>query len=195
MDQVKTDRTFLSLLDSPVYAVTAQSNGRHGAMIATWFTQLSMARGNIKVLLVVSRSNLTSELLLESKCFRVHLLSKSQVNWVPGLGGRSGRSHDKFSGVDFEESLDGPRVLLGACGWLLGGVTSQLILPDRVVVAADLLRERVAEAGHSPLMTGELSSLLGEEEAMRLRQKWDEDAVRDEALIRGAGSALPSLEI
>jgi hypothetical protein len=76
----------------------------------------------------------------------------------------------------------------------LGGVTSQLIFPDRVVVTADLLREKVAEADHSPLMTGELSSLLGEEEAMRLHQKWNEDAARDEALIRGAGSALPSLK-
>src|SRR5437764_15260882 len=110
--------TLFACLDPPLWLVTAAADGRRGGLIATFVSEASIAPDLPRVLVGLARQHHTWELVEASGAFALHLLGEDRLDWVWRFGLQSGRSRDKFEGLEAGAAATGSPVLEGAVGWL-----------------------------------------------------------------------------
>jgi flavin reductase (DIM6/NTAB) family NADH-FMN oxidoreductase RutF len=84
-------------LDRELWLVTAQADGRKGALIATFVSQASLTPELPRVVIGIAKQHHTWSLIEASQSFALHLLGQDNFAWVPHFGLQSGRNTDKFA--------------------------------------------------------------------------------------------------
>jgi flavin reductase (DIM6/NTAB) family NADH-FMN oxidoreductase RutF len=136
-------------------AVTTTSGGRANGLIA-----LSSGSGSIipeapRVMVGLSKYNLTHDLVKESGVFVMHLLAtgspealEASLRLLMQLGGSSGRDGDKLAGLSTKPGVTGSPVLLDALSYVEGRVVNSMDCEENTVFLADVVAsERLSDGG------------------------------------------------
>lgn len=102
------ENRYMAALTQGVYVLGVKSGEKINFMTAAWITQVS---GNPKKLLVaVSRSHYTAEMIRQAGKFAVNVLAEGQEETAKRFGSSSGRNTDKAAGTSYR-MMDGMPVL------------------------------------------------------------------------------------
>jgi len=132
------------------------------------------------LLVVLSKTNYTTELVHASRTLSVTVLSEAQPGLLEPLGLRSGRSGPKLGGLKYELSEAGDPVFTGGARWVQGGVLDSFDLGDSTgfLVA---VRTTVSESA-APMTWQTAKGMVGEEFLAR----WAEKSAREQEAARAA---------
>lgn len=170
------------LADPVVWLLTACDGERHGAMIATFVTPATLSRARPRVLAVISAAIATHALIDRSGRFALQLLERSQTALVPRFGLRSRPDGSEWDGVAYRTTASGLRLVDGTCGFAACVVVARMATGDRTVFLADVVTEEVV-AVRVPLRTDEALKAQAPDDAAALRESFERDVVRDDALL------------
>jgi flavin reductase (DIM6/NTAB) family NADH-FMN oxidoreductase RutF len=169
-------------LELPVYVLSVADGTQRAGMLLTWIMPASLAKADLRVVLVVSKRNHTLQLLERRKKFLLHKLSVSQLQQFFCFGYYSSRERDKFADfrtvqTDFGVKLEGCAAVL-ACEVLDG-----FDLPDRKLIYARVVSESL-ENQLEAMQLGPALAALPESQRSALREKMDKDSQQDEAMLK-----------
>ncbi len=106
-------------IDREVWVVTAAADSRHGGLVATWAMQASIDVGDPLVMIGLAPNHFTAELVRASGVFGLHLLRPNQLDLAWRFALSSGRTTDKFAGIESRVQATGashPGRLPGVAG-------------------------------------------------------------------------------
>lgn len=103
-------------LSSGVYIVTARSGEKINGMTAAWATQVSFNPPMAAV--SIAQQRFTYGLIKESGRFCLNALAEDGINLAKHFGFKSGRSFDKFKGIDYKATMSGLPVLAEAYAYI-----------------------------------------------------------------------------
>ncbi|MCW2573875.1 MAG: hypothetical protein JWO88_3933 [Frankiales bacterium] len=176
-------------------AVTTVSGGRSNGLIA-----LSSGSGSIlaeapRVMIGLTKFNLTHDMVVESGVFAMHLLATgseellaASMDIIMALGGSSGRDGDKLSGLRTKDGVTGSPILLDALTYVEGRVVNSMDADENTVFLADVVGSERLSKGER-LGIGEAWGKLPPEwveEYERNHEAQLEDARRHRGLGSGA---------
>jgi flavin reductase (DIM6/NTAB) family NADH-FMN oxidoreductase RutF len=145
-DALKAANYTLNGLRPYPIAVTTVSSGRSNGLIA-----LSSGSGSIipeapRVMVGLSKYNLTHDLVMESGVFVMHLLANgspevldASLKVLMQLGGSSGREGDKLAGLSTKPGVTGAPILLDALSYVEGRVVNSMDCDENTVFLADVV--------------------------------------------------------
>jgi flavin reductase (DIM6/NTAB) family NADH-FMN oxidoreductase RutF len=142
-------------------AVTASYSGRDNGLIALTAVPATIVPEAPRLLVELTRTSWTHELVLASHAFALHLLPSppdaTTIALVEALGLRSGREGDKLAPFARRGGLTGAPILLDTLGYLEAEVLATLDLGELTVVVGDVVAsERLREG--APLHFAELDA-------------------------------------
>lgn len=173
-----TSRTLASLTNPFVYLISTCHEGRDNALIATWVVPATLVDHKGRMLVALSPSSFTAELIQTSRRFAVQLLSEGQHDHVARLGLRSGREADKLDGLELARTSRGLPLVSGTCGWtdcdavIATGTDERLLCLGRVV-------EEEVYPDRRPLTFGMLTQALPEETLRAIEEQRARDGKSD----------------
>ena len=174
---------FFSLTNHEIYLVGARDGARDNAMIATWVIPATLATGRMRLVVALSVSNLTTEMIASTGRFALQMLADDQLELLPRLGLPSGRDVDKLAGLSLARTPAGLPVAEGGCGWAECEVVGRLDSGDRVITLADVVAQRDGP-GRAPLRKVAAFERLPAEVVAQLRDKQRAAGLRDAELLR-----------
>jgi flavin reductase (DIM6/NTAB) family NADH-FMN oxidoreductase RutF len=152
----------LSWLWTPLVVVTSAFAGLRSGQVALSAHGASIVPSRPRLSIALWKDNFTCELVRESSACAIHLLRDSQDELVYHFGLQSGRTVDKFAGLDFRTG-DGGVPLLNRCLAVFEcRVVNHMDGGDHVVFLADVTNTRSGENG-SPLWWRDLRSRMPED--------------------------------
>src|SRR5437588_10964138 len=113
---------FVTLLEYPMYVVTAAAGGERDGCLVGFATQCSIDPPRFLVCLSVK--NRTTRIARNARTLVVHVLRKDQRDLAELFGGTTGDDVDKFASVQWHEGPHGVPVLDG-CDWFAGSITAR----------------------------------------------------------------------
>lgn len=192
VDPAVTSYALNGLRPYPV-AVTTVTDQRANGLIA-----LSAGAGSVvpeapRVVIGLTKYNLTHDLVVESGVFAVHLLSAAEgsleasLQIIQSLGGSSGRDGDKLAGLSTKPGVTGVPVLTDALVYVEGRVMASMDCEESTYFMADVVAaERLGSGDRLDIGTAWRS----------LPPEWVEEYERNhEAQVEHArrGRGLPTL--
>jgi flavin reductase (DIM6/NTAB) family NADH-FMN oxidoreductase RutF len=162
-----------------IFLITAaDADDQLSGMIITWVSPAGLVPDQKRIMMALSPTNHTTQVLLKETRFAIHLLRKSQVSLVPIFGTKSSRDVNKFENVEYILE-DGLPIIAGTCGWMIGKVVSTMEAGDRIIVLADIEQDEATQE-QDPLYVHDIStSLLPSLDVQALDNKFRQDIVRD----------------
>jgi flavin reductase (DIM6/NTAB) family NADH-FMN oxidoreductase RutF len=137
--------TLAGLRTFPV-AVTTVSEGRTNGCIVLSAHSGSVVDEAPRVMIGLTKYNLTHDLVLESGVFAAHLLAAgsdesvgTSLEILMGLGGRSGRDADKLAPFETRVGVGGSPILLDALSYVEGRVVNTMDAEENTVFLADVV--------------------------------------------------------
>jgi flavin reductase (DIM6/NTAB) family NADH-FMN oxidoreductase RutF len=127
------------------------------------------------VLVALTKSNLTHDLVLASGAFAVHLLPPDALDLVRALGMWSGRDGDKLAGLAWTEGETGSPILDRAVGFAEARVASTFDAGELTVVLGDVVG---GEHAGGPFMT---TALLAETMPPEMHEEWEKRREQEQA--------------
>ncbi len=112
------ERDVLSWFWSPLCAVGSHGPAGPNAQICVSVFGASIVPERPRVIVALTKTNYTHDLVLASGTLAVSLRSPAQRHVLDPLGLRSGRDGDKLTGLDVELNAAGDPRFPGATGWL-----------------------------------------------------------------------------
>ena len=178
----------LSEFWAPLCAVESHDgSGRHNAQICVSVLGASIVPERPRLLVILSRTTFTHDLVSRSGTLAVTLLAEEQLDLLEPLGLRSGRDGEKLSGLPHAATADGDPLFTGGVGYLACEVLRSSDLGDSTAyLVAVRERERLAPrraappdalGGGVPPGRGGLPRALGEEERARAGGRAGDDAL------------------
>src|SRR5437773_5551324 len=107
----------LSLLWTPLVAVTAAQEGRRSGQVAVSVHGASIVPSRPRLTAALWKRNLTHDLVHASGAFAIHLLRDDQDELVYRLGLRSGHDGDKLGGLALSTGETGTPLLADCLAW------------------------------------------------------------------------------
>ena len=133
---------------SPLAAVTTHSSGRDNVQMAVSISAASIVPDRPRVLVQLYKTNLTHQMVSDSKCFALNFLKTTQLDLVGDFGLVSGRDKDKLQGVVTTSGESGSPLLTDCFGYLDCRVINAMDGGDMTCFLADVLDgETLAAAG------------------------------------------------
>ncbi len=175
--------TLFAWLDRELWLVTARAGDRRGGLIATHVSEASIAPDQPRVVVGLAKQHHTWELVEASGAFALHLLGEHQLDWVWRFGLQSGRSGDKFDGLEVRSAATGSPILGGAVGWLDCRVEAKLDGGDRTIYLAEVVQSEVTRFS-PPLTIKRLLQLAPADRLRELKRQRCHDADVDTDVIR-----------
>ncbi|MCX4751044.1 flavin reductase family protein [Kitasatospora sp. NBC_01287] len=129
--------SFSSLLDYPVYVVTAAVGEERAGCLVGFAGQCSLQPPRFTVW--ISKANRTYAVASRSRVLAVHLLPARRHDLAELFGGRTGDEVDKFAATAWEPGPGGVPVLAGAMAWFVGRVLDRADWGDHVGFLLDPL--------------------------------------------------------
>jgi flavin reductase (DIM6/NTAB) family NADH-FMN oxidoreductase RutF len=178
-------------MDREVWVVTAASAERRGGLLATWVSPASIDDTRPRVMVGISPSHFTGELITESRSFALHLLRRDQASLGLSFAIGSGRDRDKFAQIPFVPSESTGAPLLAEClAWLDCRVVAQLPTGDRIYYWAEVIDGQEQEMGE-PLREREFIGSATAEQQAQLGRDRLADATRLRPLVEQWLASLP----
>jgi flavin reductase (DIM6/NTAB) family NADH-FMN oxidoreductase RutF len=145
----------LAMLWSPLLAVTAHHDGRSNGMIAATGVFASLVPEAPRVIIELTKTSLTHDLVLASRLFALHTLAAgpgdslaTSLSLVRTLGMRSGHDDEKLAGLSTKPGTTGCPILQDALTYVEARVAGTLDGQELTVILADVIgggRLRTAE--------------------------------------------------
>ena len=141
-------RALCKSLDPPLWIVTAAAGHESGGLLATFVSQASIAADCPRILAGIGKSHRTWELIEASGGFAVHLLTMSQehLDWADRFGLESGRTSDKFAGLQSRQGQTGSPILEDAAAWAECKVEARFDTGDRTIYLAEVVDAKPPES-------------------------------------------------
>ena len=173
-----TSQTLASLSNPFVYLISTHHEGRDNALVATWIVSATLVDQKGRLLVALSPSSFTAELVQASRRFAVQLLSEGQHDHVARLGLRSGRDADKLDGLELARTSRGLPLVSGTCGWADCDADIATGTDERLVCLGRVVEEEVFP-DRRPLTFGMLTQALPKETLRAIDEQRARDAESD----------------
>jgi flavin reductase (DIM6/NTAB) family NADH-FMN oxidoreductase RutF len=158
------------------------SHGPHGpnAQICVSVFGASIVPDRPRVLVVLSKTNFTHDLVAETGTLAVTLLSAGQLSLLEPLGLRSGRDGAKLAGLRYTLTADGDPWFPGGAGWLRCRVIDAPDFGDSTGFLCAVVERDTFEAG--PMRWADARSVLD----AAFLEAWAAKSAKEQAAARGA---------
>jgi flavin reductase (DIM6/NTAB) family NADH-FMN oxidoreductase RutF len=127
------------------------------------------------VLVGLTKTNLTHDLVLASRSFAVHLLPVDGLDIVRALGMRSGHDGDKLAGLDWRPGVTGSPILVRAVGFAEARAATMIDIGELTLVVGDVIAQ--GRTGDAHLTT----ELLAETMPPEMRAEWEARCEQEQA--------------
>lgn len=128
--QVAAFDDLVSLLDYPMFIVTARAGDRLGGCLVGFATQSSIDPPTF--LVGLSRKNHTFAVAQDATHLGVHLVSRNDIELARWFGSETGDTVDKFERCRWHEGPAGTPILDAAQAWFVGSIMNRFDLGDHV---------------------------------------------------------------
>jgi flavin reductase (DIM6/NTAB) family NADH-FMN oxidoreductase RutF len=150
-------------------AITTRHEGKGNGLISLFTSNASTVPEAPRMLIVLSRYNLTHDMVTASGVFAFHLLADEpddirdqSLEIIRILGGKSGREMDKLAPFETITGITGCPILADALCYVEGRVIGKLETEENTIFLGDVVSAgRLREGGR--LRSGQARLLLGEE--------------------------------
>lgn len=156
----------LAMLWSPLLAITTHHEGRSNGLVAATGVFASLVPEAPRVLIELTKSSLTHDLVLASRVFALHVLAATpdealarSLSLVHTLGMRSGHDGDKMAGLAARPGVTGCPILADTLSYVEARVTGALDAEELTVFVADVVHGGRHRSG-APLTLGVLRAHL-----------------------------------
>jgi flavin reductase (DIM6/NTAB) family NADH-FMN oxidoreductase RutF/rubredoxin len=141
------DTKALYLISYGLYVVGSGTGQKKNAQIANTVFQACSEPPVIMV--CINKGNLTNELIRAGKSFSVSILEQdTPLNFIGGLGFKSGRDTDKLAGLNVKAGQTGvPIVTINALAYLEAEVLSEMDVVTHTAFAGKLVDAQVLKEG------------------------------------------------
>lgn len=136
----------LAMLSSPLLVITTHADGRNNGLVARSGVFASLVPDAPRVLVELTKANLTHDLVLASGVFALHTLPATphealltSLALVHTLGMRSGHNGDKMAGIAARRGVTGCPILTETLTYLEARVVSTLDGEELTVFLADVV--------------------------------------------------------
>jgi flavin reductase (DIM6/NTAB) family NADH-FMN oxidoreductase RutF len=147
------DYTLSGLRPFPV-AVTTVAGGRANGLMSLSAGSGSIIREAPRVMVSLTKYNLTHDLLIEGGVFAMHLLCADDeiidesLNILMTLGGRSGRDGDKLASLNTKTGVTGTPILTDTLAYVEATVSGSLDNDENTIFVGDVVAsERFRPSG------------------------------------------------
>lgn len=185
MEQSDAGLHFLSWLWTPLVVVTAVADGVRSGQVAVSVHGASIVPQRPRLTVALWKGNLTRDLVERSGAFAVHLLRDDQDALVYHFGLQSGRSVDKFAGLDYETGANGVPLLRDCLAIFECRVVNQMDGGDHTLFLAGVVNS-VARGDGAPLWWRDLRRRMPEQQ----RAAWEAQSA---ASMRAAAEAMDAI--
>lgn len=148
-----TARAALDKISYGLYVVSSFKDGKINGQICNTVFQLTDPP--LRIAVCLNKNNLTQEYVMASSCFAISVLGQEQFDMVRNFGYRSGKTVDKYAGVDYVKGQNGCPILCSSMAYL-----EAKVMPDKILDVGSH-RLFVAEVT-SGMVVGERSALTYE---------------------------------
>jgi len=170
----------LSHFWAPLCAVGSHGEGGPNAQICVSVFGASIVPDRPRLLVVLSNTNFTTELVGRSGSMAISVLSEGQVSLLEPLGLQSGRHGQKLGQVEHRLTAAGDPVFPGSAGDLECHVLNSFGLGDSTAFLVGV--DARAEGGRTPLSWQTAKEVVGEEFLAR----WTAKSALEQAAAREA---------
>jgi flavin reductase (DIM6/NTAB) family NADH-FMN oxidoreductase RutF len=160
--------TLSGMWEFPI-AITTTYEGQRNGLISLFTSNASTVPEAPRVLITLSKYNLTHDLVSASGVFAVHLLAAEpdsvldrSLDMIRVLGGNSGRNMDKLAGFETTDGVTGCPILADALCYVEGRVIGKLETEENTIFLGDVVAAGRLRNGER-LRNGPSRSLLGQE--------------------------------
>jgi flavin reductase (DIM6/NTAB) family NADH-FMN oxidoreductase RutF len=136
----------LAALWSPLLAVTTHHQGRSNGMVAATGVFASLVPEAPRVLIEITKTSLTHDLVLASRVFALHTLPATpndalttSLSLVRTLGMRSGHEGDKMAGIAAKPGVTGSPILAETLTYVEARVVGTLDAEELTIFLADVV--------------------------------------------------------
>jgi flavin reductase (DIM6/NTAB) family NADH-FMN oxidoreductase RutF len=136
----------LAALWSPLLAITTHHQGRSNGMVAATGIFASVVPEAPRVVVEITKTSLTHDLILASRVFALHTLPATPEDALTGslslvrtLGMRSGHHGDKLAGLPAKPGLTGSPILSQAVTYVEARVVNTLDAQELTIFLADVV--------------------------------------------------------
>jgi flavin reductase (DIM6/NTAB) family NADH-FMN oxidoreductase RutF len=168
----------LSHFWAPLCAVGSHGERGPNAQICVSVFGASIVPEQPRLLVVLSNTNYTTELVREAGSLAVTVLSEAQLHLLEPLGLHSGRERDKLAGLEVELTGAGDPVLSGGAGSLACEVLERFDLGDSTAFLAAVLDRTESHA--PPLSWQAARTVVGQD----FLERWAQKSAREQAAAR-----------
>ncbi len=159
----------LAMLWSPLLAVTTRHEGRSNGLVAGTGVFASLVPEAPRVLIELTKSSLTHDLVLASRVFALHVLPATpddalttSLSLVHTLGMRSGHDGDKMLGLATRPGVTGCPILAETLTYVEARVVATLDAEELTIFLGDVVDGGRHRSGE-PLTLGVLRQRLSKE--------------------------------
>ena len=132
---------------SPLAAVTTHWHGRDNVQMAVSIAGASIVPDRPRVLVQLYKTNLTHQMVSDSKCFALNFLKTTQLDLVGDFGLVSGRDKDKLQFIDKMPGKLGSPLLTDCFGYLDCRVVSAMDGGDMTCFLAEVIDGKTMSGG------------------------------------------------
>lgn len=136
----------LAALWSPLLAITTYHEGRSNGMVAGTGIFASLVPEAPRVLIEITKTSLTHDLVLASRVFALHTLPATpndalttSLSLVHALGMRSGHDGDKMAGIAARPGVTGSPILAETLTYVEARVVGTLDAEELTIFLADVV--------------------------------------------------------
>ena len=170
----------LSHFWAPLCAVGSHGPQGPNAQICVSVFGASIVPERPRLLVVLSNTNYTTELVANAGTLAVSVLAEHQAGLLAPLGLKSGRDGPKLQGLGFTLTPAGDPYFAGGAGWLSGDVLEAFDLGDST---AFLVAVRESHNGSALALSWQTAKgILGEE----FLERWAAKSAREQEAARQA---------
>jgi flavin reductase (DIM6/NTAB) family NADH-FMN oxidoreductase RutF len=136
----------LAMLWSPLLAITTHHEGRSNGLMAGTGVFASLVPEAPRVLIELTKSSLTHDLVMASRVFALHVLAATpnhalttSLSLVRTLGMRSGHDGDKMAGIATRPGVTGSPILAETLTYVEARVVATLDAEELTIFLADVV--------------------------------------------------------
>ena len=152
----------MSLLWSPIAAVTSSWQGKDNAQIAVAIGGASIVPDTPRVIVQLYKTNFSHDMVFKSRAFALCFMRKEQTEVVRHLGFVSGRDQDKLAAIPYEARVTGSPVLTDCLGYFDCRVINAMDGGDMTAFLADVVDGGMLNQGE-PLYWHHMRSVVPKE--------------------------------
>ena len=168
-------------LNPDLWIVTAGTIVRPAGLVATSVMNVSITPVHPRYVVVLAKSHITCQAVLETKRIGLHLIDKNLYAWVARFGLTHGNADEKFDGLAVNGDVQGTPYLSEAMAWGTGPVIHTLDIVDRYLFVVRLEHQQIRSG--TPLNWNSYAQLAPREIMARLEQNLQLDIDRDNQLL------------